>query len=336
MKGILYKKIYFLPLILIIIFLAACSNEDDDTITLSLANELPGSHPWGQSADEFKRIVEEESNGEIRVDIHNGGSLGSSGYEILEGTGLGTIDIGIASTPISQVLPEFEILSLPYLFKSREDAWEVLDGETGAKISKGLEEEKLMHLAYWEDGYRQVTNNERQIHSPEDFDGLRIRVPESTLRMDTFKTLGSNPLPMSFSEVFTALQQGTIDGQENPLSVIENSSFYDVQDYLTITNHVYSPASLFMNIDVWNDLSNEHQRIILKAAEEGRDLNRKLNAEEDELLINKLEERGMDVYELSEEEMEEFQNKTLPVYERLIEDLGGNSSEIVDSIIERN
>lgn len=339
MRGIVCKKIYFLPLILSIFLISACSNEGDNegnTVTLNFANELPGSHPWGQGAEEFKKIVEEESNGSLEIEIHNGGALGSSGYEIQEGAGLGTIDIGISSTPLSQILPEFEILSLPYLFKNREAAWDVLDSETGAEIAEGLEDEKLKHLAYWEDGYRQVTNNVRQIHTPEDFDGLRIRVPESTLRMDTFEELGSSPLPMSFSEVFTALQQGTIDGQENPLSVIENSSFYDVQEYLTITNHVYSPASLFMNIDVWNDLSKEHQNIIIDAAEAGRDVNRQLNEEQDETLIKKLEERGMDVYTLSEEEMESFQNETLPVYDELIDDLGGNSREIVESILERN
>lgn len=339
MRGIVFKKICFLPLFISMLVISACNNNEnseDDTITLSFANELPESHPWGQSAEEFKKIVEEESDGSLKIVIHNGGSLGSSGYEILEGTGLGTIDIGIASTPVSQVLPEFELFSLPYLFKNREEAWEVLDGETGSKIVEDLEKQNLKHMAYWEDGYRQVTNNVRQIHAPEDFESLRIRVPESTLRMDTFEALGSSPLPMSFSEVFTALQQGTIDGQENPLSVIENSSFYDVQEYLTITNHVYSPATLFINNEVWEDLTPEHQEILIKGAEAGRDLNRRLNEEQDQTVIEKLKERGMDVYTLSEEEMEDFQEATLPVYEKLMEDLGGNSRETIDSILERN
>ncbi|WP_166626731.1 DctP family TRAP transporter solute-binding subunit [Jeotgalicoccus sp. S0W5] len=338
MKGIVFNRLYFIPLLIFLVLLSACNKEEtesEEVITLSFANELPASHPWGISAEKFKETVEEESNGSIEIVIHNGGSLGSSGYEILEGTGLGTIDIGIASTPVSQMLPEFELLSLPYLFKNREDAWEVVDSEVGTEIMKGFEEQNLKHLAFWEDGYRQVTNNSRQIYTPEDFEGLRIRVPESTLRMDTFEALGSSPLPMSFSEVFTALQQGTIDGQENPLSVIENSSLYDVQKYLTITNHVYSPASLFINNEVWNELTNEQQDILIDAANEGRDLNRELNKEEGESLAMELEEKGMEVYTLSEEEMEVFQETTLPVYEKLVDELGGNSDEILKSILER-
>lgn len=337
----IYKKVAVIPIALSLLIVAGCGNNseeesDSDVITLSFANELPGSHPWGQSAEEFKRIVEEESEGSIKIEVHNGGALGGSGGEIQEGTGLGTIDIGISSTPLSQILPEFEILSLPYLFKDRETAWEVVDSEVGTEITAGLEDDNLKHLAYWEDGYRQVTNNIRQIHSPEDFEGLRIRVPESNVRIETFEELGASPLPMSFSEVFTAMQQGTIDGQENPLSVIENSSFYDVQEYLTITNHVYSPASLFINNDVWNDLSEDQQNILIKAAEEGRDLNRQLNAEEDQKVTEELKEQGMDVHELTEEEISIFQEATLPVYDSLVETLGGDSQEIVDSILERN
>lgn len=342
-----YKDFLLLSLVFSIIFVTACSNDeestggeegtgDEETITLSFANELPGEHPWGQGAAEFKEIVEEETEGAIQIEVHNGGSLGGSGAEIQEGTALGTIDIGISSTPLAQILPEFEILSLPYLFKDREDAWEVVDSDIGTDIANNLNDENLQHLAYWEDGYRQVTNSVRQIQSPEDFEGLRIRVPESNLRIDTFEELGASPLPMSFSEVFTAMQQGTIDGQENPLAVIENSSFYDVQEYLTITNHVYSPASLFINQDIWSDLSEEHQDIILEAAKEGRDLNRELNEKEDQELISTLEERGMEVYELDENEMQEFQDVTLPVYEGLIEKLGGDSEEIINSILDRN
>lgn len=339
MKKSIYKHIMSLLLIFSVLIITACSNnenDENDIITLNFANELPGSHPWGQSAEEFKSIVEEKSEGSIKIEVHNGGALGGSGGEIQEGTGLGTIDIGISSTPLSQILPEFEILSLPYLFKDRETAWEVVDSEVGSEIAAGLQDENLKHLAYWEDGYRQVTNNVRQIHSPEDFEGLRIRVPESNVRIETFEELGASPLPMSFSEVFTAMQQGTIDGQENPLSVIENSSFYDVQEYLTITNHVYSPASLFINNDVWNDLSEEQQNILITAAEEGRDLNRQLNEEEDQKVTKELKEKGMDVHELTEEEISVFQEATLPVYDSLIETLGGNSQEIVDSILERN
>ncbi|MCE7792909.1 DctP family TRAP transporter solute-binding subunit [Salipaludibacillus sp. CUR1] len=307
------------------------SGNQPDPVSLSFAYELPTDHPWGIGAEEFKVIVEEQTNGEVEIEIHGGGALGGSGGEIQEGVEVGTIDIGISSTPLAQINPYVEIFSLPYIFTDRENAWEVLDGEIGENVGEHLLDNNLMHLAYWEDGFRQVTNNSHQITSPEDFEGLSIRVPESTVRIQTFEALGANPLPMSFSEVFTALQQGAIDGQENPLSVVESSSFYDVQDYLTITNHVYSPASLFINNDKWEGLTEEQQTIILEAAEAGRDINRELNAEQDNALISEFEEKGMDVFEI--EDIVPFQEATKSVWETVTEELGEEGQQIIDDIL---
>ncbi|UCZ52915.1 DctP family TRAP transporter solute-binding subunit [Bacillus shivajii] len=308
------------------------TNVETDPITLSFAYELPTDHPWGIGAEEFKEIVERETEGAITIAIHGGGALGGSGAEIQEGTELGTIDIGISSTPLAQINPYVEIFSLPYIFTDRENAWDVMDGEIGEQVGGYLEDNNLKHLAFWEDGFRQVTNSTRQITSPEDFDGLSVRVPESTVRIETFEALGANPLPMSFSEVFTALQQGAIDGQENPLSVVESSSFYDVQEYLTITNHVYSPASLFINYDKWDSLTEEQQSILVEAAEAGRDTNRELNAEQDESLIADFQERGMDVHVI--EDIVPFQELTQSVWTNVTEELGEEAQEIIDDILE--
>ncbi|MEI3606470.1 TRAP transporter substrate-binding protein [Pseudogracilibacillus sp. SE30717A] len=320
--------------------LFACSsnanNEEgsnSSSITLSFAYELPTDHPWGKGAEEFKKIVEEETNGEITIEIHGAGSLASSGREIQESVKVGTIDIGISSTPMSQMNPYVDIFSLPYIFNDRESAWEIIDSEIGDQVGDKLEENNIKHLAYWEDGFRQVTNSKHQIKSPKDFKGLRIRVPESDLRIETFKALGASPLPMSWSEVFTALQQGTIDGQENPLSVVDSSSFYDVQEFLTVTNHVYSPATLFINLDKWNSLTKEQQEIIEKASYVGRDLNRELNEEQDKALIKELEEKGMDVHVI--EDVSEFRELTKNVWDIVIDELDEDARDIVDQIIEQ-
>lgn len=340
MKKIKALSFGFLS-IFFIIGLIACSsdgankesgNAGSSTTSLSFAYELPNDHPWGIGAEEFKKIVEEETNGEITVEIHGAGSLAGSGREIQESVKVGTIDIGISSTPMAQMNPFVDIFSLPYIFNDRESAWEILDGKIGEQVGEKLEEDNLKHLAYWEDGFRQVTNSKQQIKSPEDFDGLRIRVPESELRIETFNALGASPLPMSWSEVFTALQQGTIDGQENPLSVVDSSSFYDVQEFLTITNHVYSPATLFINIDKWNSLSEEHQEIILKASYAGRDINRELNKDQDETLIKELEEKGMDIHII--EDISEFREHTKGVWDIVIDELDEEARDIVDEIIE--
>ncbi|GAK10672.1 DctP family TRAP transporter solute-binding subunit [Geomicrobium sp. JCM 19039] len=302
--------------LLIIGVLSGCGNQSEQVV-LKFAYELPQSHPWGQGAERFKEIVEEESDGEIQVQLYGGGQLGDSGREVQESVAIGTIEMGLSSTPLEQMNPYQEIFSLPYIFLNREHAWASLDSEAGDMVGEHLLEYNLQHLAFWEDGFRQVTNSVRPIEMPEDFDGLRIRVPESPVRMATFSALGSNPLPMSFSEVFTALQQGTVHGQENPLPVIVNSSFYDVQPYLTLTNHVYSPASLFINEDTWQNLSAEHQHIIQTAAEAGRDLNRELNERDEIELVERLESEGMEVFEL--EDVEAFQEATQPVWEPVVE-----------------
>lgn len=325
--------------IFLVVGLSACGDDEsgnaskDDAVTLKFAYELPTDHPWGKGAELFKKIVEEETNGSIKVKLYGAGSLGGSGREIQESTKVGTIDIGISSTPMAQMNPFIDIFSLPYIFKDRESAWEILDGEIGEQIGERLKKNNLKHLAYWEDGFRQVTNSVRQIEEPSDFEGLRIRVPESDLRIATFKALGAEPLPMSWSEVFTALQQGAIDGQENPLSVINSASFYDVQQYLTITNHVYSPATLFMNLNKWNSLTKDQQQAILKASKAGRDLNRELNKKLDDKLIKELEEKGMEVNVI--EDITPFQEITKPVWNNVTDELGKEAKEIVEKIVEK-
>ncbi len=319
----------------IALLLSGCGDEkkeasSNNPITLSFAYELPDNHPWGHGAQKFKEIVEEESNGQITVEIHGNGSLAASGREIQEGVSIGTIDMGISSTPLAQMNPYLDLFSLPYIFKDRESAWEVLDGEVGQQVGEKLKDNNLQFLSYWEDGFRQVTNNTRPITKPEDFKGIKLRVPESEVRLATFKALGSNPLPMAWSEVFTALQQGTIDGQENPLSVVVSSSFYDVQKYLTITNHVYSPATLFINSNKWNELSDEQKEIVKNAAKAGQEVNRKMNEEQDNAAIAELEEKGMEISEIVD--VNEFQQATKGVWDEVVNSIGGDAKELLSKI----
>jgi len=337
------RKIWFTFIVFALLaFSFGCASGDDSTsegdgasskpVKLTFAYELPTDHPWGIGADKFKEIVEEKTNGEIEIEIHGNGSLAGSGAEIQEGIQIGTIDIGISSTPLAQINPFVQIFNLPYIFEDREMAWEVLDGPVGEEVGNKVEDHNIKYLSFWEDGFRQVTNSKRPIVTPEDFNGLSIRVPESEIRIQTFKALGASPLSMSFSEVFTSLQQGAIDGQENPLSVVESSSFYDVQEYLSITNHVYTPAGLLMNMDKWNSLTDEQQEIIVEAAEAGRDINRELNEENDEQLIDEMKEKGMEVNEI--EDLTPFQEVSQDVWDLLIEELGEEAEEIVDEIMD--
>lgn len=324
-------------LLIILLALSACSrggSENNTVKELSFAFELPESHPWGEAAKSFKEEVEKESNGTLKINLFPNGSLAASGREIQEGTKIGTVDIGISSTPLSQLVPELDLFSLPYLFNNRQHAWDALDSEIGKEIGELLSEHNLVFLSYWEDGFRQITTKNKGIKEIEDFKGLKIRVPESDLRIETFKALGATPISMPWSEVFTALQQGAIDGQENPLSVVSSASFYDVQENLIISNHVYSPATVFMNENKWSELSESEKEIITNAINHAKQLNRDLNEKADEELKNELEKKGMIVSELTDRES--YRKATEGVWKAAIEKIGDKNSleEKINRIIE--
>ncbi|MCC8184176.1 DctP family TRAP transporter solute-binding subunit [Cloacibacillus porcorum] len=306
---------------------------NEKPVELRFAFELPLAHPWGKAAERFKELIESEPENNIKIKLYPAGQLGKSGEDIQQGVMMGTIDIGISSTPIVLINPIQEVFDLPFIFSGREKAWKILDGEIGNTVAKGLESKGLKVLAYWEDGFRQVTNSKHPIKKLEDFGGLKIRTPYSQQRLKTFEALGSKPTAMPFSEVFAALEQKVIDGQENPLSVIWDSSFYDVQKYLTITNHVYSPATLFISMRKWNRLSNKQREVILSAACIGRDLNRKLNQENDVNVINKLRSKGMDIQELTPEELTKIQNAVKIIWDEYKKKHGRVGDDIIQKII---
>ena len=336
------KVLVFLFSALLCLMAAGCGNGQSDpdaspqgpdsaqVIVLKLAHELPDAHPWGAGAERFKEIVEAESNGQMLVEIYGNGQLGGSSKEVQESVLIGSLELGISSTPMETLNPYMKLFALPYIFEDSEEAWEILDGPVGKAVAGHAEEAGVHVLAFWEDGMRQVTNNVRPILVPEDLKGIKLRVPESTVRIATFEALGANPVSMPFSEVFTSLQQHTIDGQENPLSVISSSSFYECQKYLSITNHVYSPASLIINLKVWESLTPKQQDILEKAAEAGRDLNRQLSAENDDRLIEELKDKGMQVNELTD--LSAFQDKMQPVWDSVIEELGDEGRQLFDQL----
>jgi len=343
------KALFLLVLVLVCLLAAGCgsqqpapsttatpdetSGDSGDAIVLKFAHELADDHPWGAGAEKFKEIVESESNGQMLVEIYGNGQLGGSSKEIQESVMIGSLEIGISSTPMETLNPYMKLFALPYIFENCEEAWGILDGPVGDAVAAHAEESGVHVLAFWEDGMRQVTNNTRPVHTPADLKGIKLRVPESTVRIATFEALGASPVSMPFSEVFTSLQQGTIDGQENPLSVISTSSFYECQQYLSITNHVYSPASLIINLDLWNSLTEEQQAILAKAAAAGRDVNRQLNAENDQTLTDELAAQGMEVNYI--EDVSAFQEKMQPVWDSVISELGEEGQGLFEQMREQ-
>ena len=250
-----------------------------------------------KAAEFFKTRVEELTKGELEISIHPAGELGNS-QTMLQGARLGTIDFVLVGNPyFTAFAPQVNLLDLPFLFQSEEHAYKVMDGEVGQELMNSINQSNLQGLAFWEIGFRDLTNNVRAVKEPADVKGLKLRTTPNPAHIKAFQILGANPAPMPFSEVYSALQTGTIDGQENPVNHIYASKLYEVQKYLSLTHHAYTAAPLVMNYGKFVKLSEEQQKAIKTAALEAAAYERKLNAEETDGNLQAMKDAGMEVEE---------------------------------------
>ncbi|WP_053218271.1 TRAP transporter substrate-binding protein [Virgibacillus senegalensis] len=290
---------------------------------------LNDKHPQYKGLLKFKEIVEEKTDGAIKVETYHSGQLGDD-RTMTEALQLGSQEVTIPSTaPLANFADEFSIFDFPFLFPNEEVADKVLDGEVGQKILKKLESKDLVGLTYWENGFRDVTNSKRPIKTVEDFKGLKLRTMENDLHLEAFRELGANPTPMAFTELFTAMQQGTVDGQENPYATIYLEKFYEAQDYVSNTHHVYSPFVFLMSKSFYDGLSAEQQQIVTEAAIEAGHYERDLNREANQQYLSDLEEEGMEYSEISEEEHAKMKELVQPVIDKYAEEIG---KELVDEV----
>lgn len=235
--------------------------------TINLGHTLSDSSHYSVGADAFKETIERLSGGEFKVAEHPSGSLGGE-RAMIEGLQIGTVDVVITSSgPLGNFVPESYVLDLPFLFSDYDQARCVLDGEIGQDLLAKMGDHNLVGLAWSENGFRHMTNSKRAISSPEDAKGLKVRTMENKVHMAAFEQMGVHPTPMAFPEVFTALQQGTVDGQENPITVIVATKFWEVQDHLTLTGHVYSPAIVLGSPILLDGLSDEQRGWFQQAAD---------------------------------------------------------------------
>src|SRR5262249_26956065 len=233
--------------------------------------------------------------------------------ESVEGVQLGTIDLTLTSTgPLPNFVPDVAILDIPFLFKDYAQARAVLDGPIGQELLKKFEAKGMVALGWAENGFRHMTNSKREVKAPEDLKGLKMRTMENPIHIAAYKEFGILPTPMAFSEVYTALQQGTVDGQENPLSVITSAKLDQVQKYLSLTGHVYSPAVFLMNKAQWDKLSDADKQAFLAAAKEAVKANRARVDEDEARAVADLRAKGMNVAENLDKA--KFQAVLAPVY----------------------
>lgn len=281
---------------------------------IKISNGINEQHPTYLAAKEFERIVELRLPGKYDVQVYANAQLGDD-VRATEAVRMGTLEsVATSASPLTGLVPEFLVFDLPFIITSEAAADAVYDGAVGKKLAAALEPKGIKLLAYYENGFRQLTNSAREVKSPADLKGLKIRTMQNPIHLDAFKALGANPTPMPFSEVFTAMQQRTIDGQENPVPTIYLSKFYEVQKFVTLTGHVYGPHILLINKKIFDSFPAADQKVIMEAAQESakfqRATNRKMNADQ----VAELRKAGMTVTELSPSQKKAFQDACASVY----------------------
>lgn len=297
--------------------------------TIRVSNGVNQDHPVGNGVAKMAACAAEKSGGKMKIQGFWGGALGGD-LQATQSLRSGTQEMVITSTsPLIGILPDLGVFDLPFLFANEKEADAVLDGEFGKYISDKMPAVGLVNLAYWENGFRNLTNSKKAVQRVEDFPGLKVRVMQNNVFLDTFKTMGANAVPMAFQEVFPALENKTIDGQENPFVTIETSKFYEVQKYLTVTRHAYTPFMVLYSKQLWDKLSPAEQKVLSECAIQGRDEQRRVSRALSEKSLTALKTQGMQINELSAAEQKRLRDAVKPVYDKHAATIG---KETVDKM----
>lgn len=298
----------------------------EQTYEIRIATEPSKPDMTALLAERFAQEVTELSDDRLSVDLFLGGILGSQ-KALQEQVKLGTIETVVTASDIVEMDSGFGIFDFPFLFSGRDQVYDLLDGELGAALNESLlEKQGVRVLAFGELGFRQITNNVRPIVSPSDLEGIRLRVPPTQLRLQAFQALGASPTPIAWAELYQALSQNVVDGQENPLSAILGASFYEVQEYLSISNHVYTPSYLIVNEEWWQSLPEDVKGILQDAASNAVEWQRAYGRDQDSELVGELEDLGMTVNEIDHAS---FVQRARPVWDEFSDEVGPELVEIV-------
>jgi TRAP-type transport system periplasmic protein len=290
--------------------------------TIKVGIGLNDDHPQGLAVKFFGEQVAKKSGGKMTVKLYASGQLGNDVTMIsaLQG-GTQEMVVPDTSTLVSQI-KDFGVLNFPFLFNTEAEADTVLDGPFGQKLLAKLPDRGLIGLGFWENGFRHVTNSKKAISKVEDFAGLKLRVIQNPLFIETFKALDANAVPMPFPEVFTALETKTVDGQENPTATVLSSKFFEVQKYLVLSGHIYSVWTPLFSRKIWDSYSPAEQKIITEAAAEAQTFERKVIRAYASKALDDLKARGMQVTSLPAAEIDKLRAKTQPVVAKFSAEFG--------------
>jgi len=284
--------------------------------TMKLASVTPVDHFYNVGARKFAELIKERTNGRIEIKVYPAGQLGKGEREITEAVQQGAVELLITSTgPMGGFSPSINILDFPFLFRDFNHVDLVMDGPVGRKLLNDFEKAEIKALAFWENGFRHLTNNKRPIRKVEDGKGLKIRTMENKVHLAAWKAAGYNPTPMSWGEVYTALQQGVIDGQENPIAIISSNKLWEAgQKNFSFTAHVYSPAPLLMTKKKFDGMPKEDQQFFLKTALEVAKFQRKINRDAEETSMKDMASKGVTV--VRDVDRESFKKAMAPVFDQ--------------------
>ncbi len=330
MRFLKKGKVLFISLIAVVsLVLVACgggettnsssnSNGDAKAYNLKMSVTVGDGSTWYEAAKKLADDLEKETDGRIKIEVFTNEQLsGGDSGKAVEGLAKGSIDLTFNSTIIYSILdPKFGVASAPFLFDNHEQVDKVFAGKGGELIKQLLAEKGVHVLGYGENGFRQLTNSKVNVQSPENLNGLKIRIPGITMYTDLFRELGTDPATMTFSEVFTALQQGTIDGQENPIDVIYSSKLNEVQQYLTLWNYSYDPLVLGINKELYDSMSDDDKALFDRLGKEAAAYQVQIARERETEQVKELEEKGMTIYTPTSEEIAAFKEVVQPIYEK--------------------
>lgn len=297
---------------------------------IRVSNGINADHPVGNGIKAMQKCLDEKSGGKLKLTAFWGGALGGD-LQATQALRSGVQEAVVtSSSPLVGIEPALGVFDLPFLFSNAQEAYKVLDGDFGDMMNKKLEAVGLVNLAYWENGFRNLSNSVHPVTKWEDFQGMKVRVMQNNIFLDTFQNLGANATPMAFGEVFSALETKTIDAQENPYVTIDTSKFFEVQKYITETNHAYTPFLFLFSKAIFDTYTPDEQAALRECAIVGRDVERKVIADLNKKSLEKIKEAGLQVSVLSPEEQKRIREKSIVVYDKHKAEIG---PEVVDGIL---
>lgn len=301
---------------------------------LKFAFSLAKDHPLGMGAQKFADLVAQKSGGRMKVSVYPGAVLGGDPQNLAAIRG-GTLDFtSMATGLLAGIDKQFMVFDFPFLFNNAQEAYALSDGPVGQRLLAGLAEHGVVGLGIWDLGFRNMTNSRRPIAKVEDLQGLKVRVIASPIYLDMFKTLGANPVPMTFGEVYGALESKAIDGQDNPVGVIESAKFAEVQKYMSLTRHVYTGMPFLMSKKTWDSMSAAERKVITDAANEAKDEERKLSQAKELQAIDGLR-KSMQVNDVTPAELARLRQHVAPVVDRFAREVGDTTMQQVNAELAR-